>query len=258
MIVVRPKTSIIAFALAGIVVLTVRAAQPDSPISWHDVEVSAPVSVATARELAIRYLGAGDIAPKSQHLVSITDRDSLGDPVVDRLAYLMLFPAIAIERDSVRHVNLDIYVALDAKTGGLLFAFTAAKSEWASREAPRQNPDEESRIVGWTLLPVPRDDLKSTIVEILRTVFEQYGENRIDAGQTVVRPRWVIQKFPARLVGDELVSVRPPAAAWLVHTMGKVLGSNSPPIGGVSSAYTEALALVADSTLVLGPCGYMP
>lgn len=250
-----------SLALQSEQIATVKA---DSPISWSVSKTKASISAARGIELSRQYLGRDDLQPASQEIVAITDRDELGDPVKDRVVYLTLFRSLRLEREhfGMQELMIDLYIAVDAKTGRFVLAFTPPKDEWTAPVQTSRSMDAIAVETGWTLA-APTDAMSSTIAQVLGAVFDQYGSKFVDAGQVVVRARWVEQKFPARRDGGKLVPLREPASAWLVHSMGTLLtwGSSPLPMDGSKPEefyYTQCIALVADSTLVLCPCHYAP
>ena len=261
--------STIAFTTAaflGIAVTTSWSAKPDSPLSWRTVSETPALDVSAARGRAATYLGVPDAQAVSYEVGRITDRNELGDPVSDRLAYAFLFPSVPWERNFEGRVDagqVDLQVVVDARTGELILAFTPARSEWVERDnSPFRPLNDVAEENGWTLLPAAVPDLRSTIADVLQAAFAQYAPMIAEAGQIVIRPRWVEQKFPARLDGEILVPLRSPGLGWIVHTMGSVVGHSSPPplpskaCGDSTgaplrepSAYTQTLILVADLSL---------
>ena len=236
----------------------------DSPLTWREVTGPCSISPQQALDLSRKYLGRSDIAGSTPQLVDLTDRDTLGVRNVDRRLYLTLFDSVPFTRNfQDDSLAIDLHVGVDAESGQLAVAFTPAKAEWIEPMTPRRSADAVAVEAGWTMSAAPHDGMSSTLIEVLDAVFEQYGRVSIDAGQVVVRPRWIVQKFPARLEGETLIPIRPPSRAWLVHTMGELLiwGSSPQPRDGSPPKlhyYTQCIALVADSTLVLCPCSYAP
>jgi hypothetical protein len=246
------------------------ATDPDSPLSWREVERQTSVSESQALELAQTYLGTF-VDPATHQMVVITDQDDLGEPVCDRVAYLTLFRSIHLERtfeDEPDSVCVDLYVAVDGETGALVLAFTPVRDVWVERMFEPRSPDSVAVQSHWTLAPPPADGMKSNVIEVLQAVFEQFGRKYVDGGQMVIRPRWVQTKFPASKVDGTYVPKRSPGPAWLVHTMGEIVFRKSPPPGidhetgdvilGEPYYFTEMIMLVDDATLEICPCPALP
>lgn len=240
--------------------------EPDSPIAWRSSDRPTATSPEDARRLAGRYLGRADIDAARHELVVLTDADAIGDSVGGRTVYLTLFEDVRLERtyeNTPESIAIDIYVAVDATSGALVMAFTPARAEWAEPMYPRRSAAESVADAQWTISPPPARGMSSSVVDVLTAYYTQFGGKYVNAGQTILRPRWVATAFPAVRDGDDLIPTREAGPTWIVQTLGEILGSKYPPpivnqAGAIAPAepyyWTSMLGLVDDGSLDVCPC----
>jgi hypothetical protein len=241
----------VAWALATLMVTAgvcpAMAAEPDSPITWRNVSETAPVTQGRATMTALAEFG--DVGITGVTLVRITDRDILGVPVNDKLAYLFRF-SHALSGYGNNAVVIDVIVAVDATVDRLLLAFTPPKGEWA--DCAELISDETELLFGERLhYGLPKEPLHSTVRDVLNVLCERESPRFLVAGQVVIRPRsvdfrtWVYAEM-------EPIRVHRSGDAWVVQIMGSVLVPRvGPGFAGLNpdDPLTQAAYLIADGSL---------
>jgi hypothetical protein len=227
------------------------AAEPDSPLTWRAVSEPANLTSADALDLARSCFGDSAIDAGPPTLVRLSDRNTLGVPVNDVLAYLVRFDVVSFARSYAGKndtMATGVIVAIDASTGTLILAFTPPSETWMPilPTPDRMEDDTEKRMT----LSRARMPVESSLRDVFAACFER-GKALFDAGQLVVRPRWAARKFPALPMDGNLVSIATPSNVWLVHGMGAEFNrSYGPPPGQETPMIdTGVLYVVLDGSL---------
>ena len=190
---------------------------PRSPLSWKTVRAKSGLAKHEASSIAKRLMGsAKPWKVERADLVEITDEHPFGENVSGRLAWLIWFPEVSVSYNRYRVSNVDICVAIDARHGQLLAAFTRSASKWIQPVMKPVNPETAIEIRNWEFTPAVTKNPNLEIPEVFGLGWQGSGfvSNPAGVGQVIIRPRRVIR--PSGLAGRW----REPALEWIVEVLG--------------------------------------
>jgi len=190
-----------------------------SPLTWHEVdEPTAEASVPFSPHH--EYVGF-DTQVTSVKKVEFEDARPYGEDG-KCLVWLVRYETVSIPApDSSRSATVSLSLAYDVATGNLLCAFTDPAAIWA------RSPKTSAQIewvgkLGCKFSPARFEALESTLVEVLRALWESTRVEPSKTGQIVIRPRFATCRTPSKLVGGKHVPIHAPANVWHIEMMGGV------------------------------------
>lgn len=226
-----------------------------SPIVLAPAENATSAPQSPDEAIALKYLGKV-AAPTSAQLMLVTDEHSFGEEMSCRRAWVISFRSLELVLND-REVTVDMDLVLDPDTRRLLAAFTPAKSQWVEPMLPTRDPEAEGEKDGWTVSPLAAHDVTSKVSDVLAKVLASQGIDLCEAGQIIIRPRWVSNKWPAVEKEGQMVPLRNPGPVWIVE----ILGTRTENHGSRAEDefyWTGQLILVDDETLEIYRGLYMP
>ena len=224
-----------------------------SPISIRQISRTDPIRATTVvTERAQAVLGLDVAAIVSSGIVTVNDQHGFSENMIDRTAWLVQFEGVRVRNSRLDWERVvDVNVVLDETDRRLLVAFTNPLDSWVEPAVPERDPEKEGARSGWTVSPLGNALVKSSVVEVLEAVSKSMGVDPSETGQIVLRPRFVANRYPAKLIEGVLVPEREPAVVWIVQVLGKYM-PDSP------QYWTGILMLVDDNTLEVYRGTYMP
>lgn len=219
-----------------------------SPISWTEMTAPGKSAEFSPRREVLR----GGERPVWVRRVKFKDQRPYGEKE-DRTVWLARYEALAIEApdDSNPAIIRGLNLAFDTTTNELLCAFTDAAPQWVQTTVP--NPEDvmnlqEAANDMWTVSPAHYDNLHSTLPEVLAAFWKIRGIDPSKAGQVIVRPRFVSQRFQPyyEATGQPVVDYLP-SNRWIVEVLGTAVMSKR--FEGEKRVYTTAVGLFRDGDL---------
>lgn len=195
---------------------------PWSPLAVRDA-VSGKQQKISVQE---NILGVA-MQPTSVRLVELHDENPYGveRSRTVRLARYDSVPVLA--PDSSYSASVPISLAFDAAKNELLCAFTDPAPSWPRSRAGLKGI--ESHCEDCEFSPARHDSLQSSVIEVLRKLWDTFHIDPTKAGQIIIRPRFVTRGRPARISGtEEIVTEWLPSNVWVIEVLGTVVVSRRP------------------------------
>jgi hypothetical protein len=232
---------ILMFASNGVLFQPTGPPAPRIAVKHIDNSSSAFVLPSVAATVAAKYYGGR--GGTGGVLVESEDQDPFGPPAT---SVAWMFQKVVDLRNDASVASVEVTILVDASSGSLLSAFTRARDKWLHSLEPEQDPEEVVRN-GWNTQDSLPAQMTSNVVQVLEAVWRE-GFDPGEAGQIVVRPRWVTARFPAREINGEFVSVRPEEKEWIVQILGTATGTLPGP-GRTRVTSTGMIFRLADGSL---------
>ena len=188
---------------------------PASPLTWlasNSTEVKGDFSP-PAESIGIPQ------SPVSVAVGELRDSRPYGDEG-RKNCWLVRYEQVAVEApDSSYSASIGLSVAFDVLQGDLYCAFTDPAPIWLHSGVveDKQRKAQEGR---WSSGPVRDTVLQSTIPQVLRALWREYGIDPSKTGQIILRPRFVVNRVPSKVVDGQVVPMYEPANVWIIEVLG--------------------------------------
>lgn len=253
------STTLYAFCVVTLVVGSVnvqgqssKSVQNAGPVSWRSIEArtTAPDFVLLRRVVDVAQHG-----PASIQIATLRDTNSFGD-TQEHEVWLARYTGISVSSvDRANSAILTMNVAFDASTQRVICAFTdSSTTNWVQGTLAPIDVEVRAAESGWVVETVSNGPLKSTLKDVLEATWKRFGVDPSKAGQIVIRPRFVTNRFPVEeSTGDQRF---PASNVWLVEVLGTPTVQRK--FGGEVHYLTTIVAQFRDGDLAMFPGMILP
>jgi hypothetical protein len=223
-------------------------AAAQSPVSFRAMSAVTRTGVDKAATAASHILGAAN-APASSQQGVLEDLRPYGEPSLQDVV-VERYEILKLTRES-HEMTATVSLALDARTGNLLCAFTDPAPTWMTSNTTSDDiVSQEAAEYGFA--PAHYETLKSSVSDVLLAVQRAFAVDPDKAGQIVIRPRLITGKRPMWSLPDWKPIEQPPLNAWVVEILGTPVSTDTMfPKSIVVAQFRDG-----DLTLLLGT--YLP
>jgi hypothetical protein len=183
-------------------------------------------------------------------MVELRDDSPFGEKSA-RIVWLARVESVTVRAPDANAVSVELLMAFDTTTNNLVCAFTEPSSQWAYSALDPGDAESSAADAGWEVAPAKYESLKSTVPDVLAAVWKQFGVDPAKAGQVIVRPRFVANKFPTDEIDGRSVPRYPPTNVWIVEALGTVIMQRR--IGGEDRDLTTLIVQFRDGDLASLP-----
>lgn len=172
-----------------------------------------------ARNLVRKALDQDVSAPTT---VLLLDRSPFGEYRESR-ALLFDDVVIAVTNGELADtVVVSATVSLDRQS--ILAIYTQSKPTWVARVGRERDPEAEAEKFDWNVHAAGDDSLTSSVADVLRAVWRNYGIRPSEPGQIILRPRLATTTVPRISRGSSGVEMDATGyslgVAWIVEVLG--------------------------------------
>lgn len=195
---------------------TIEQGPPISPLAWQVLDAKSGNSMEGG--LHDSLLGSTRQAT-SVIRVRFRDERPYGE-TQEQNVWLARYDSVPVgSPDEVNVAGVTLFLAFQ-DTGELLCAFTPPAKSWARPPAIKALSIEASTNARWTMSPAHYGSIRSTLTDVMATLWKSFGVDPRKTGQLVLRPRFVAEREAKQDINGNLVPSDGPANAWIVEVLG--------------------------------------